>query len=113
MHGSQHLIGGTSAAGPFFAGVLALLSQQLVASGVQDQPGLGNINAQLYQLAATAPDVFHDITAGDNIVPCRTGTADCGPSRKYGYQAGPGYDHATGLGSIDVDKLLRSWDQVR
>jgi subtilase family serine protease len=113
MHGSQHVTGGTSAAGPFFAGVLALLSQQLGNSGVQDKPGLGNINAKLYQLAETAPDVFHDITSGDNIVPCRTGTADCGPSRKYGYQAGPGYDHATGLGSIDVDKLLRSWDLVR
>jgi subtilase family serine protease len=111
MHGAQRTIGGTSAGGPFFAGVLALLNQQLESNGTNDKPGLGNINPKLYQLAETAPGVFHDITSGDNIVPCRAGTPDCGSSHQYGYKAAAGYDHVTGLGSIDVDKLLRSWVQ--
>jgi subtilase family serine protease len=111
IHGSQRIYGGTSATAPFFAGVLALLNQYLVTDGRQDQPGLGNINPKLYELARNSPGVFHDITSGDNIVPCGLGTIDCGSARQYGYKAGPGYDHATGLGSVDVDRLFRNWVQ--
>jgi subtilase family serine protease len=108
-HGRVTTSGGTSATGPFFAGVLALLNQHVVTSGLQDKPGLGNINPRLYQLAQTVPDAFHDITSGDNIVPCQPETRDCESSGSYGFLAGPGYDHATGLGSIDIDKLFRNW----
>jgi subtilase family serine protease len=111
-HGNPVILGGTSATGPLFAGILALLNQHVVSSGLQDKPGLGNINPRLYQLAQTAPDVFHDITSGDNIVPCKAGTPDCESSGSYGFLAGPGYDHATGLGSIDVDKLFRNWGRL-
>jgi hypothetical protein len=101
-------VGGTSASAPLFAGAVALLNQYVVSNGVQDQPGLGNINPRLYQLAQTATGAFHDITAGDNIVPCKAGTPDC-TSGSYGYKAGPGYDQATGLGSIDIAKLADQW----
>jgi subtilase family serine protease len=111
MHGAAGSAGGTSATAPFFAGVLALLNQQLSGSGSQERLGLGNINPKLYQLARTTPEIFHDITLGSNIVPCRSGTADCGASGQYGHSAARGYDHATGLGSIDIDMLLRSWDR--
>ena len=101
-------VGGTSASAPLFAGAVALLNQYVVSNGVQDQPGLGNINPRLYQLAQTATGVFHDITVGDNIVPCKAGTPDC-TSGAYGYKAGPGYDQATGLGSIDIANLAEQW----
>jgi len=104
--------GGTSAGTPFFAGILALLNQYVVDSGVQARPGLGNINPRLYQLAQTTRGVFHDITAGNNIVPCKTGTPDC-TTGKYGYNAGPGYDHVTGLGSIDAANLLENWSAAK
>jgi hypothetical protein len=100
--------GGTSASTPFFAGMLALLNQYVVSSGIQAHPGLGNINPRLYQLAQSTRGVFHDVTAGTNIVPCKMGTPDCTTGR-YGYNAGPGYDHVTGLGSIDAANLLDSW----
>ena len=100
--------GGTSAGTPFFAGVVALLNQYVVASGAQAKPGLGNINPRLYQLAQASKGVFHDITAGNNIVPCKAGTPDCN-NGQYGYNAGPGYDHVTGLGSIDVTNLFVNW----
>jgi uncharacterized protein (TIGR03437 family) len=106
--GSAGYVGGTSAATPTMAGVVALLNQYLVSNGVQSQPGLGNINPTLYRLAQTAPSAFHDVTGGDNIVPCVPGSPDC-VNGSLGYSAGPGYDSATGLGSVDVANLIRQW----
>ena len=104
----QRATGGTSAGSPAFAGVLALLNQYVVSKGLQSQPGLGNINPELYRLAGTTSDVFHDITQGDNIVPCAKGSPDCSTG-SFGFAAGPGYDLATGLGSVDVVKLVTAW----
>ncbi len=101
IHGGQSYVGGgTSAGTPSFAGILALVNQYQLANGSQTQSGQGNINPNLYSLAQNTTDVFHDITTGNNIVPCIIGTADC-LSGVLGYAAGPGYDLVTGLGSID------------
>jgi uncharacterized protein (TIGR03437 family) len=101
--------GGTSASAPVFAGILALLNHYLVSNGLQSQPGLGNVNPALYRLARTTTDVFHDITVGDNIVPCVPGSLDC-PNGTLGFNAGPGYDLASGLGSLDVARFLNQWN---
>lgn len=108
VNGQVMLNGGTSAACPVFAGILALLNQRLVASGVLTTPGLGNINPALYSLAQSTNNIFHDIVDGDNVVPCAAGTPDC-DTGSYGFAAGPGYDQATGLGSLDVGKLADQW----
>ncbi len=102
--GQTEASGGTSGAAPMFSGMLTLLNQYLVSNGAQSKPGLGNVNTLLYSLAQNAPTAFHDITAGNNIVPCQVGTPDCSTGL-MGYNAGPGYDLCTGLGSIDVAKL--------
>ena len=102
--------GGTSASAPVFAGILALLNQQLVNSGSQSQSGLGNVNPALYRLAAGPSGAFHDITTGSNIVPCAVGTLDC-PKGTLGFTAGPGYDLASGLGSVDVAMLLSQFSR--
>lgn len=104
--------GGTSAGTPFFAGVLALLNQYVIDNRIQTQPGLGAINSRLYQLAQTTPEVFHDIGAGNNIIPCQPGTPDC-TNGKYGFEAGPGYDHITGLGSVDAVRLFEAWQSAK
>jgi subtilase family serine protease len=96
------VVGGTSAGVPVFAGVVALLNQ---TTGARQ----GNVNPHLYQLAAASTDAFHDITSGDNIVPCKAGTPDCPSSGKYGFTAGPGYDLVTGLGSIDIYNFVTEW----
>ncbi|HTX37163.1 MAG TPA: protease pro-enzyme activation domain-containing protein, partial [Bryobacteraceae bacterium] len=106
--GSTVITGGTSAAAPVFAGILTLLNHYLVSKGIQSKPGLGNINPNLYRLAGAASGAFHDITLGNNIVPCGVGTLDC-PNGTMGFSAGPGYDLASGLGSVDVAKLLSLW----
>jgi subtilase family serine protease len=93
------VIGGTSAAAPFWAGLIALANQKA------GHP-LGFINPALYQLAqgkGTAD--FRDITTGNNTF---DGTGDRGGSLVHvqGYPAVPGWDPITGLGSPDAAKLI-------
>jgi uncharacterized protein (TIGR03437 family) len=110
--GDWQVWGGTSVATPEFAGIVALISQYLVANKVQSKLGVGNVNPTLYHLAQTAPNAFHDITVGNNIVPCAPGTPDCNATGHYGYNAGTGYDLATGLGSVDAYNLVTQWNGV-
>ena len=78
--GQSQVIGGTSAVAPLWAALIARLNQQLGAP-------LGDVHATLYQIGESA---FRDITQGNN------GT----------YQAGPGWDACTGLGSPNGQALL-------
>lgn len=100
--------GGTSAGAPLFAGMVALLNQFLAGAGVEAQPGLGNLNPMLYQLAQSHPEAFHDVTTGNNMVPCASGSPDC-VAGSFGYVAETGYDLVTGLGSVDASKLCAAW----
>jgi len=82
--------GGTSQSAPIWAGLAAVMNQYLVANGGRL---IGDLNPQLYRIAAGAPlPAFRDVTLGGNAV------AD----------AGPGYDMVTGLGTPDVDNLVRN-----
>jgi subtilase family serine protease len=108
FNGSPTFVGGTSAATPVFAGISALVNQYLLAQGSAHAPGLGNMNPALYLLAEQAPWVFHDVTTGSNDAPCTIGTPDC-TAGTLGYAAGPGYDLATGLGSVDAYALASNW----
>jgi hypothetical protein len=98
--------GGTSAATPTFAGMVALINQQM-----NTPQGQGNINPILYSLAQTSPAAFHDITIGNNMVPCTVTPTDtgCPASGEMGYSAGVGYDQASGLGSVDAYNLVMEW----
>lgn len=106
--GGSFAYGGTSASAPVFAGMVSILNQYLIWKGTQSQAGLGNINPTLYRMAQTTPTAFHDITSGDNIVPCMQGTADCADG-SFGFFAGSGWDAVTGLGSMDANTLVRNW----
>ena len=91
---------GTSLATPSFAGMLGMMVQSLGP--------LGNINPTLYKLAANAESyktIFHDVTTGNNDVPCQAGTSGC-VDGVMGYAAKTGYDMVTGLGSIDGAALF-------
>jgi len=109
FEGQLNAVSGTSASTPATAGLIALLNQYLIAKGFEKTPGLGNINPQLYRLAQTSPSVFHDISAGNNVVPCAQGSVGC-LTGSYGYQSGQGYDMATGLGSVDANNLVTLWN---
>ena len=107
--GSLQGWGGTSFAAPALAGMTVLLNQKLASGGV------GNINPHLYSLApsAWASGMFHDITSGNNIVTvaCSGRDFDC-TNTAVGYYAGVGYDLTTGLGSVDMYKLVTGWDSA-
>lgn len=99
--GDLDATGGTSIGPPSMAGVVALLNQK-------EGNRVGNINPNLYQLAAATSGVFHDITTGNNIVPCTVGTQNC-TTGSLGYSAAAGYDQVTGLGSMDMTQLVNGW----
>ncbi len=106
--------GGTSASTPSMAAITALLDQQ--QGGAQ-----GNLNPRLYALAQNAGDgVFHDVTvASSGVSGCTVSVPSlCNNSTPgstglsgglAGYLVGNGYDEVTGLGSIDVGKLISNW----
>ena len=78
-------VGGTSAVGPLYAGLVALLNAKLGAPA-------GYLNPLLY----ANPGICRDVNDG---ISNATGHAP-------GYKSGPGWDACTGLGSIDGSKLL-------
>ncbi len=123
-------VGGTSAATPTFAAIMALVVQQ------QSGQRQGVANYVLYSLAktpanvcnsstATLPNncVFNDITKGNNSVACVGGTPNCSNTAagQFGilatvaggstpaFNAVAGYDLATGLGTVNVVNLLAKW----
>jgi len=108
--GTFTAVGGTSAAAPTFAAILALVNQFL---GNTPPTGLAPINPTLYALAASAPSAFHDVTMGDNKVPCTAPSPDC-PSgtTEIGFMAGTGYDQVTGLGSVDAFNLAQAMNSA-
>ena len=122
--------GGTSFASPIFAGMMALVQQKTASQQ-------GNVNYVLYKLAASQyagsntaactssnaaagnACMFYDVTEGTIAVPCFAGTTDCKPATATdefgilpGYDAGSGYDLATGLGSVNAYNLVEGWDSA-
>jgi kumamolisin len=95
-------VGGTSAATPLLAGGFAIVDQQLRASGKQD---LGLVNPLLYSLGGSslASTVFSDVTTGNNDVFGPVGGLS---GNQLGCcSAGPGFDEASGLGSVDINNF--------
>ncbi len=99
---SLDVIGGTSASTPSFAAIVALLVEK---TGSRQ----GNINPAIYRLSYLSSDAFHDITQGNNMMPCKAGTTDCPSGSEIGYFANAGYDRATGLGSVDAYHFVSEW----
>jgi subtilase family serine protease len=110
--GNLNVVGGTSVGAPTFAAIVAILNQATQSGG------LSNINKILYDPTMLTRSAFHDITTGNNIVPCTSGKPTTAPAAarcpttapfQIGFIAGTGYDLVTGLGSIDANKLVTSW----
>jgi subtilase family serine protease len=126
--------GGTSASSPAFAGIMALINQNNGRQG-NANPTLYKIAATAGQScnSSTQPLTgstcsFNDVTKGNNSVPCvanspagtspncsstTSGTngvlVSTGSSTTPGWTTAPGYDLATGLGSVNVANLATQW----
>lgn len=92
--GRDAQIGGTSAATPLWAATAALINQDLKRKGMRE---IGFANPALYWMGENSPRLdpkpFHDVVAGNNL----------------GYPAAPGWDFATGWGSMDAVALDAAW----
>ena len=96
-----YFVCGTSEATPMFAGIVALADQLAHRS-------LGLINPALYAMSAAQAPGIVDVTQGNNTVSfTQTGTSDT----VDGASAGPGYDLASGVGTVNaalfVPELVR------
>jgi kumamolisin len=87
VDGSDTVVGGTSAVAPLYAGLVALAVAR--AGGP-----VGFVNSVIYGLGAQG---FRDITSGTNGA----------------YEAGPGWDACTGLGSPKAPALIAALAQAR
>ncbi len=132
-------VGGTSASAPSFAAIMALVNQKMASQGLSSRQG--NANYILYKLASQSGAscdsstaavtgnscIFYDITKGNNSVPCYPDTPNCGPQPSGGglgvlvdpnnpaneaWLTTPGYDLATGLGSVNANNLVNAWNSV-
>jgi kumamolisin len=88
-HGNPVVIGGTAAATPLWAGLIAVLNQGLGRN-------VGHLNPALYSKLGPT-DILHGITVGNN-----------GVSGVEGYVAGPGWNACAGWGTPNGMKLLNA-----
>jgi subtilase family serine protease len=131
--GSFYIDGGTSFAAPIMAGIQALVNQKTgsrqgnpnaiyyaLAAGEYGSNGASSCDSSR-GTGIGSQCVFHDITQGDIDVLCQ-GTLNCFTDRanigvlslsnssyQPAYAAHSGWDFATGLGTVDVFRLLTRW----
>src|SRR6267378_1584844 len=133
------LVGGTSAATPPFGAIVALINQAngggrqgnvnygLYFLAAHDTNYTGNLCNSSLPATPNAACIFNDVTKGNIGVACVKGSTSnvdgsttwCqGAGSTFGvtvangsvaYGAGPQYDLATGLGSVNVTNLLAKW----
>ena len=87
-------IGGTSIGAPSWAGISQLIAQENGAK-------VGNLNTRIYQLGALndgATAGIRDVTSGNNSFNGVTG-----------FTAGPGYNKASGWGTVDMDLFVPAY----
>ena len=86
--------GGTSAAAPLWAGTMALINQDLKKKGLREA---GFASPALYWMGQNSAKLpappFHDVVSGNNLAT----------------NAGPGWDFATGWGSMNAAALDQAW----
>jgi subtilase family serine protease len=91
-----NIVCGTSEASPEFAGIVALTAQ------VAGHP-LGLINPLLYKMLAAHDPGLVDVTSGNNTVAFTQG------GKRHtvtGFAAGPGYDLASGVGTLNAPDFV-------
>jgi subtilase family serine protease len=87
-----YLFCGTSEASPLFAGIVAMADQVAGHS-------LGLINPALYAMSAAHAPGLVDVTKGNNTVSFIQNNTYY---TVHGYSAGPGYDLASGVGTVNA-----------
>ncbi len=108
------VIGGTSAAAPLWAALIALAAQGTSADR------LGLVTPSLYSIDKTTPSAFTDVTEGNNNYLSSSGSPT-NDTCTYGgstddqpcYEATTGYDMATGIGTPVAAAVAEALDAVQ
>jgi tripeptidyl-peptidase-1 len=95
--GNMLPVSGTSLSAPLMASLFTLANQKLLRDGYSL---IGYANPMLYWMAENCPEVFNDITIGNNQ------SGENGYLCQYGYPAAVGWDPVTGLGSINFNPFV-------
>ncbi len=81
-------------------------------------------NAGVTTALPAASCIFNDVTTSNNDVPCKAGSSSCyvnsgqsfgmlslngASSLSVAYPSTPGFDQATGIGSVNVSNLITGW----
>jgi len=95
------MTGGTSASTPIVAGLISLINSRRLK---RNKPVMGFLNPWLYQTHAAMPEIVVDVKYGNNsggnrLLPTYTACT-------HGFNAIPGWDAATGLGSPNFASML-------
>ncbi|EIW80513.1 subtilisin-like protein [Coniophora puteana RWD-64-598 SS2] len=93
IDGEFELVYGTSCASPVNGAIFTMINDARLAAG---KSTIGFINPTIYTTNFAA--LFNDITLGDN--------PGCGTD---GFNATPGWDPVTGLGTLNFTKLVAAW----
>jgi hypothetical protein len=108
--GQFFIFAGTSASSPSFAGIMAIIDQKTggrqglanyVLYSLAKAETFNNCNSNSRSVPTTPPSnscIFNDVTTGNNSVPGLTG-----------FSAGPGFDLASGLGSVNAAALVNAF----
>lgn len=99
-------VDGTSCSAPVTGGLLGIVSNHL---WTRHHIRLGFANPLLYFIHAYCGDCFHDITIGYNWC---TEQQCCDNATNFGFTATSGYDPVSGLGSMNVGKILEFIDEI-
>jgi hypothetical protein len=91
-------VDGTSCSSPVFASVIALANSARLAAGKKT---LGFVAPAIYQIAASTPDAFNDITSGDNK--CTEGGCN---AKCTGFGAVKGFDVPSGFGTPNIVSVV-------
>jgi tripeptidyl-peptidase-1 len=98
--GSLNKLDGTSCSSPVITSILVLINDYLVS---QNKSKLGFVNPFLYHLHKNCPECFNDIING--FTWC-TEIECCDNPHYFGFEATKGYDLPSGLGSLNVGKII-------
>ncbi len=100
INGFLEGVDGTSCSTPVVAGLVAIINQQMWE---RHQTRLGFANPMFYYLHRHCPDCFQDVVDGYNW--CTEQTC-CHNKTDFGFQATKGYDPVTGLGTLNIGRIL-------
>ena len=99
-------IDGTSCSAPASGGLLGLIGKRLWD---KHHKRLGFANPLLYYIHANCPKCFRDIVEGYNWC---TEQQCCHNATNFGFNATPGYDPVSGLGSLNVGRIEQFIDEL-